>query len=376
MSAPIFLDFQATTPLDPQVLEVMLPWLSAPANSHSMQHGFGRAAGQAVSDARDLVAAATGTDHDGVLLTPGATFACNMVLRSFAGPGSRIVVSAIEHPCVAETAQWCEARGACVQIIPVGVEGVIDLDAAYEMVEGASLVSVMAVNNEVGTVQPIRELAEFCEAEGVAFHTDATQALGRIPLDGLPNRSIVTLSSHKAYGPPGIGAIVTTSEVLAGLKPLVIGGGQQDGLHAGTVPTALVVGFGEAARLAVDRREADWAHCADLSERFLSRLASNEVSFNRNGDAINRVPHNLNLSFEMVDADLLLDLLPDVALATGSACSSGAIGRSRVLRAMGLSDERAAGAVRIGFGRTSRAEEIDEAADRIATIVARLARDV
>lgn len=372
MNAPIYLDYQATTPLDSRVLEAVLPWLRTPANPHSLQHATGLSASQAVEDAGARLALATGTESDGILFTPGATFACNLVMRSFCGPGTRIVVSAIEHPCVLETARWCEALGASLDIIPVSDDGLIDLDAAFEFIAGASFVSVMAVNNEVGTIQPIREVAEFCEAHGAVFHTDAAQALGRIPIAHFGTQTIVTVSSHKVYGPPGIGAVCTSPATLARLQPLIVGGGQQGGLHPGTIPTALAVGFGRAAELAVIERENDWAHCARLSDRFVDRLTRHGVSFDRNGDPSSSVPHNLNISFADVDADDLLGLLPDVALATGSACSSGAIGKSKVLEAMGLSAQRTMGAVRIGFGRPSRAEEIDEAADRIAAAIVRL----
>lgn len=372
VTSPIFLDFQATTPLDSRVLADMLPWLRVPANPHSMQHATGLVASRAVDDARAQLARATGTQSEGILFTPGATFACNLVIRSFCGPGTRLVVSAIEHPCVMETARLCEVHGATLDIIPVTDGGLIDLDAAFELIEGAAFVSVMAVNNEIGTVQPIREIAEFCEAHGAVFHTDAAQALGRVSIDDLGSETIITLSSHKVYGPPGMGAVCASSENLARLEPLISGGGQQGGVHPGTIPTSLAVGFGRAAELAVAERENDWAHCASLSDRFVDRLTEHGISFERNGDPSSSIPHNLNVSFADVDADDLLGLLPEVALATGSACSSGAIEKSKVLEAMGLSPQRLAGAVRVGFGRPSRAEEIDEAADRIAAAIGRL----
>ncbi|MEE4207829.1 MAG: aminotransferase class V-fold PLP-dependent enzyme, partial [Parvularcula sp.] len=223
MTKQIFLDFQATTPLDERVMEAMLPWLRRPANPHSVENVFGRAAAEAVTEAQMQVALSVGRQAEDVIFTPGATFACNLVLRSFALPGARIVVSAIEHPCVLETARWCESQGAQLDIIPVNDDGFIDLDSAYELTDGAGLVSVMAVNNEVGTMQPIGELAAYCEAQGTIFHTDAAQALGRMDLAKLPENAIVTLSSHKAYGPQGIGAICASPEIITGLKPLVIG---------------------------------------------------------------------------------------------------------------------------------------------------------
>ena len=279
MTDQIFLDFQATTPLDERAMEAMLPWLRGPANPHSVENVSGRAAAEAVAEAQTQVAVSVGRKSDDVIFTPGATFACNLVLRSFALPGARIVVSAIEHPCVLETARWCESQGAQLDIIPVDDDGVVDLDSAYELVDGAELVSVMAANNEVGTMQPIGELASYCDAQGTVFHTDAAQALGRMDLTSLPENAILTLSSHKAYGPQGIGAICASPEMIAGLKPLVIGGGQQHGLHAGTLPTALCVGFGTAAKFAELERESDWRHARELSDLFLQRLRSHGVSF-------------------------------------------------------------------------------------------------
>ena len=372
MNSPIFLDFQATTPLDPLVLEEMLPWLSAPANPHSVQHEVGLFANRAVEKARSQIAQANGQTPDGILFTPSATFACNQVIRSFARPGAKIAISAIEHPCVFETARACEAEGAMLEIMPVDEEGIIDLDRAYEMIEDADIVSVMAVNNETGTIQPIAEIAEFCRTQSIIFHTDAAQALGRIPLDEIGEEAIITLSSHKAYGPQGIGAISGPPDTLKKLKPLITGGGQQDGLHPGTLPTALCVGFGKAVELAIARRAEDWEHAAKLSQRFVERLRQDGVSFVLNGSASERIPHNLNISFDNVDADTLLTLLPQLALATGSACSSGAIGKSEVLAAMGLPENRLDEAIRVGFGRTTTREHVDEAVALIGKAAKRL----
>jgi len=372
MNRPIFLDFNATTPLDSRVLQAMLPWFEVPANPHSLQHQAGFAAHGAIEEARAEVAAATGRSPDGILFTPSATFACNQVVRSFAGEGKKIVVSAIEHPCVIETARWCAERGAILEIVSVNEEGLIDLDAVFEKVPDAALVSVMGVNNEVGTIQPIVEIAEYCRAYDVPFHCDAAQALGRTPLSELGENTIITVSSHKIYGPQGIGAICAHPSMLVKLKPLITGGGQQGGLYPGTLPTALCVGLGVACKLAEEEREQDWKHAATLSERFLARLQGNDILYSLNGSAEERVPHNLNLSFDGVDADALLALMPDVALSTGSACSSGAIGGSKVLEAIGLPEVQSAQAVRIGFGRTSHATEIDEAVAKIGAAIKRL----
>lgn len=368
----VYLDFQATTPLDSQVLEAMLPWLKKPSNPHASEHVWGREAEAAVEQAREQVAAAVGGEPAGVIFTASATEAANIVLRSFAGPGRRILISAIEHPCVEETAAACADAGTEIDRVPVDSDGLIDLEALGEGLDGAALVSVMAVNNEVGTVQPIESIATLCRSAGVPFHSDAAQALGRVPVDMSAGISFVTLSGHKICGPQGIGAICADPRLLGVLKPLTSGGGQQRGIRPGTVPTALAAGLGRACKLALQRREADHAYCSALSRLFLERLSSELGDFRVNGSLEERVPHNLNLSFGGISADELLAMLPDLALSTGSACSSGAIAPSRVLTALGLDDAAIRGSIRIGFGRTTSRREVVYAAEAISAAVRRL----
>lgn len=372
MSERIYLDFQATTPLDPEVLEAMLPWLGKPANPHAMTHAWGREASAAVERAREQVAEAINGDPAGVIFTANATEAANIVLRSFAGPGRQILISAIEHPCVEETAAKCAAAGTKVLRIAVDEQGLIDLDAFGEMLDGCDVASVMAVNNEVGTIQPIDTIATLCRSADVLFHTDAAQALGRVEIDMTTGISFLTLSAHKVYGPAGIGALCTDPSVLSRLSPLTSGGGQQRGIRPGTLPVALCAGFGRACELAKLRMDEDRAHCASLSRLFLERLAGSVSGFSINGAADQRVPHNLNISFEAVEADDLLAFLPEIALSAGSACASGAIAPSRVLTAMGLPERTVRGAIRIGFGRTTKVEEVILAADKIGAAVRRL----
>ena len=372
MSASIYLDHQATTPLDQRVLEVMLPWLGRPANPHSSEHGFGRDAAVAIEHARVQVANAVNGDPDGVIFTASATEAANIVLRSFAAGGKRLLISAIEHPCVADTAADCARGGAVCATAPAGEDGVVDLEALADLIAGADLVSVMTVNNEIGTIQPVEDIAALCTAEGVPFHTDAAQALGRVPVDMNAGLTFVTLSSHKIYGPPGVGAICAHPDGLPLLRPLMTGGGQQENLRPGTLPTALCVGFGEACALAVHEREADQTHAAALANLFLEELDRSGVSYAINGTLEERVAQNLNVSFDGVEADVLLALLPDLALATGSACSSGSIGPSPVLTVMGLEGDRVRGAIRIGFGRDTGQRDAREAAAQISAAVRRL----
>ncbi len=351
----------------------MLPWLGRPANPHSSEHAFGQEAAAAVELAREHVAEAVNGDPKGVVFTGSATEAANIVIRSFANGGRRLLVSAIEHPCVGETAAECEKQGGTeVSVVPVDEEGVVDLDGFSELLVDVDLVSVMAVNNEVGTIQPIEDIGALCMSEGVRLHTDAAQAIGRVKVDMGLGITFATLSSHKVYGPPGIGAICSQTEDLALLKPIMSGGGQERGLRPGTLPTALCVGFGEACALAIREREKDAAEAARLARAFLHELDKVGVSYVVNGSREERVAHNLNVSFLGIEAEALLAQLPTLAVSTGSACSSGSIGRSTVLTAMGLAEDRIDSAVRIGFGRGTGPSEVVEAARLVAAAASRL----
>lgn len=372
-AANIYLDHQATTAVDERVLEVMLPWLGRPANPHAREHVFGQDAAAAIELARIQVADAVNGDPKGVVFTASATEAANIVVRSFAKGRSRLLISAIEHPCVAETAAACMKEGrAVVTTVPVDEDGVVELEALSELMALADLVSVMTVNNEVGTIQPIEDIAALCIGEGVPLHTDAAQALGRVPVDMGAGISFATLSSHKIYGPAGIGAICAQPEDMSRLKPLMSGGGQEGGLRPGTLPTPLCVGFGEACALAVRERERDSEDAYSLAASFLEHLDREGVEYAVNGSREERVAQNLNVSFDGVEAEALLARLPSLALSTGSACSSGSIRPSAVLTAMGLDDDRVRSAVRIGFGRGTGLSEVRDAASRVVAAVAAL----
>lgn len=368
----IYLDFQATTAINEDVLDAMLPWLRTPSNAHAGEHSWGREAHAAVEQAREQVAAAVNGNPKGVIFTGSATEAANLVVRSFGGAGRRILISSIEHPCVEETAQACARLGSEIHRVSVDADGLVDLDELAEKLDNCDLVSVMAVNNEVGTVQPIDTIATLCRSSGVPFHSDAAQALGRIPLDMASGISFLTLSGHKIYGPQGIGAICADLELAGQLAPLVTGGGQQGGVRPGTVPVALCVGFGRACELAVLERASEHARCAALSRQFIERLSQAIGDFTVNGSLDHRVPHNLNLAFDGISADELLAMLPDLALSTGSACSSGAIAPSRVLATMGLDESTIRSSIRLGFGRTTTVEEVVLAAEAIGAAVKQL----
>ena len=358
----IFLDFQATTPLDPRVLEAMLPWMEGAHNAHAVEHGPGRAAARAVEEARERVAALLGCRPSEITFTAGATEASNIVLRGLTVAGDALAISAIEHASVMATADALEAEGRSVSRIRVTDDGVLDLDILAEALTAPTrLVSIMAVNNEIGTVQPLEEAAGLCAEHGVPLHSDVTQAVGRIPvsLGGSPV-AYASMSGHKIYGPQGVGALFV-GDGAARPRPLATGGAQENGLRPGTLPVAGCVGFGVACELALAQRRRDFERATDLRQTMLEGLSS-LGGWQVNGSLEDRVPHNLSIAFDGVDAEVLLESLPELALATGSACSGGALKESETLKAIGLPRSLADGTVRIGFGRTTTVGEATTAA--------------
>ena len=368
----IYLDFQATTPLAPEVFEAMLPWMSGAWNAHATEHRIGQMASDTIEEAREKVAALVGCERSEVTFTSGATEASNIVLRGLTWPGDALAISTLEHASVMETAYALETQGRTVHLLPVDEDGILDLDSLQTALDShPALVSIMAVNNEIGTVQPIEEAAGLCLESGVPFYSDMTQAAGRIPLS-LRNTSVLygSISSHKIYGPQGVGALFIRKGAIMP-QPLATGGEQEHGLRPGTLPVANCVGFGVACEVAIARRADDFEQAAKLSRIMLDALSELD-GWQVNGSLEERIPHNLSIAFEGVDADLLLASTPELALSTGSACSSGSLKESETLRAIGLPDDLAGGTVRIGFGRTTTVEEVRKAAkvlrDRVSLL--------
>lgn len=369
----IYMDYQATTPADPRVVETMRPyWSTIYGNPHSADHAFGWEADAAVEAARAQIAALIGADTDEIVFTSGATEANNLAVlgtaRASPPARRRIVVSAIEHKCVLASARAAADDGFDVVMAPVGTNGIIDLDTLASLIDSrVALVSVMAVNNEIGTVQPLTEIAALCAAAGVVFHTDAAQALSVLPLDvSTIGADLMSLSAHKAYGPKGIGALYVRRSLPVKPKPIIHGGGQEGGLRSGTLPTPLCVGFGEACRILAQDRDRDCARARILRDRFLARLLEQVSGLTVNGDFDARHPGNVNLRFPSVDASLLLqNLHPNVAASTGSACTSGLPEPSHVLRAIGLSSVDANASVRFSIGRFTTSDDVDRAAGHI-----------
>lgn len=372
----IYLDNQATTPCAPSVVEAMVPyWAAEFGNPHSSMHAYGWRADDAISEARQSVSDLIGCTPEELVFCSGATEANNLailgLLRDESPANRNVVVSTIEHKCVLETARQLERAGYKVRKARVSHSGHVDLDALANLIDSqTALVSVMLVNNEIGTVQPIADISTLCRAVGAVFHCDAAQAPTGITIDvEALGVDLMSLSSHKMYGPKGIGALFVSPAVRRRVRPLIHGGGQEGGLRAGTLPTPLCVGFGEAARLLKRGISRDVAALSDARRSFLQALSTHRIDPLVNGGEP-RHPAHLNLRFPGVDADTLVaKLQPTLAISTGAACSSGIPEPSHVLRSIGLDADAAGESVRFGFGRFSTLAQAHNAADLIADTI-------
>jgi cysteine desulfurase len=373
---PVYLDNQATTPCDPRVVAVMLPHFSRHfGNPHSVEHVLGRQAEADVEQARVQVAALIGAEPRELVFTSGATEANNLAIKGaarFAAAGDtprrRLVTVATEHKCVLESVAALAAEGFEPVVLPVGADGLLDPDALDRALAVPTLlVSVMTVNNEIGVVQDIAALARLAHAHGALFHTDAAQAAGKVPLDvAAQGIDLMSLSGHKQYGPKGIGALYVRRRPRVRLAPLFSGGGQERGLRSGTLPMPLIVGFGEACRLAAAERSEEAARIAALRDRLLDGLRAAIPEISLNGSPDRRVPGNLNLTFPATTAQRLMAACPELCVSTGSACSSAEVEPSYVLRALGLDAAQMQRTLRIGIGRFTSAADIDFAVAALA----------
>ena len=389
----IYLDFQATTPVDPRVLEAMLyagagrqqgervleamlPYFSEQfGNAASIQHTAGRAAAAAAESAREQVARAIGADRREIIFTSSATEADGLALRGLtrASERDRLVVLATEHPAVSETARSLRRTGYGVVELGVDAAGQPSLSELRETVdERTLLVSVAAANNEVGTLPPLAEIAQIAHEKGAYFHTDAAQAVGKVDLDvGRDGIDLLSLSGHKLYGPKGVGALYVRRDLQPLMAPQIEGGGHERGLRSGTLNVPGVVGLGVAAELATAGRAEEAERLRALADRFLRRLREELEGVELNGPA-ERLPGNLNLRFPGVDAEALIANCPELAISAGSACSAATPTPSHVLTAIGLDQEAAEQSVRIGIGRPTTGPEIDRAADLLIAAVSRI----
>ncbi len=375
----IYLDHNATTPLDPRVLEAMLPFLRQDFGNPSSIHAEGRAARAAVDHARSQVAGAFGAAPEEIVFTSGGTESDNLALRGLARArrtaGKRLIVSAVEHQAVLHTARDLAREGFEAVLLPVDGSGRVDPQALRRELEkgDTALVSVIAASNEVGTLQPLEELGRLCREHEVPFHSDAVQAAGNLPLDlALLPVDLLSVSGHKLYGPKGVGALYLRRGVR--LAPLLTGGEQERDRRAGTENVAGIVGLGTACELAAGLLEREAARKLALTQGFLEDLAARVERWRLNGHPTERLAGTLNLSFEAVGGeDLLLELdLAGIAASSGSACASGSLGPSHVLTAMGLPPATAMGAVRFSLGRGNDRGQLERVAEAVARAVARL----
>ena len=377
---PIYMDYQATTPMDPRVLEEMSPYFEDKfGNAASRNHSFGWEAEKAVDDAREKLAGVIGADPREIIFTSGATESDNMALKGVAEmykkKGNHIVTSAIEHKAIIDSAKRLETWGFDVTYIEPPEDGI----TTAEMVENALrddtiLVSIMAANNEVGVLNPIAEIGALCRGRGILFHTDATQGYGKIPIDvDEMNIDLLSATAHKVYGPKGVGLIyVRRRRPRVRLSAIIDGGGHERGMRSGTLNVSGIVGFGKAAELCMEEMEEENIRLTNLRDKFKATMFESLEEVYVNGHETERLSGNLNLSFPYVEGESLIMGLSDVAVSSGSACTSASLEPSYVLKSMGRGDELAHSSIRYGFGRFTTEEEIDYVAEKTTDIVNRL----
>jgi cysteine desulfurase len=374
---PIYLDYHASTPCDPRIVEAMLPYfLENCANASSQLHRLGVAAARAVEQARLSLAEMIGCRSAEIVFTSGATESNNLAIlgAGAAAPTRRrkILVSTIEHKCVLNAASALRRHGFEIGTVPVLSDGIVDLAALIDLVDERTwLVSIQAASNEIGTVQPIEEIAQLVHRKGALFHCDAAQAAGRIVIDANTwDVDLMSLSAHKMYGPKGVGALfIRGGPRSTPVQPLLHGGGQEGGLRSGTQNVPGIVGFGRAAELAVAELDSDNQRIGLLRDRFEELIVANVEGARRNGSVNRRLAGNSSLTFDGADAEALIANLPDLCVSTGAACSSGALEPSHVLVAIGLSRSEAFSTLRVGIGKYTASSEVDTAASMIRTAV-------
>lgn len=365
---PIFMDYQSTSPCDPRVVEKMIPYFTEKfGNPHSRSHAYGWEAEEAVELARTQVAKVINADEKEIIFTSGATEANNIALKGvghfYKDKKNHIITVVTEHKCVLDSARHLEQEGFKVTYLPVKTNGLIDLKELEAAITDKTLmVSVMAVNNEIGVIQPLEEIGKITRKHGVLFHTDAAQAFGKIPLDvDAMNIDLMSISAHKVYGPKGIGALYVRRRPRVRLEALFSGGGQERGMRSGTLPTPLVVGFGEAAKLAQLDMTKDASRIRYLADKFMKAIHDNVKDVFLNGDREQRWPGCINLSFAYIEGESMIMAIKNLAVSSGSACTSASLEPSYVLRSIGVGEELAHTSIRFGIGRFTTEEEVDEA---------------
>jgi cysteine desulfurase len=376
---PIYLDYQATTPVDPRVLEALMPYFTYKfGNAHSRSHSYGWEAEEGVEQARAQVAKLIGAVEKEIIYTSGATESNNLAIKGVAefykDRRNHIVTTVTEHKCVLDTCRHLEQQGFTVTYLPVQKNGLVDLEQLRAAVTNKTVVvSVMAVNNEIGVIQPLAEIGKICREKGAFFHTDAAQAAGKIPLDvEAMNIDLMSISGHKIYGPKGIGALYVRRRPRVRLVALINGGGQERGFRSGTLPTPLCVGLGEAAEICMKEMDAEAKRLTKLRDRMLKGLQAKLPEIYVNGDLDQRIPGNLNISFAYVEGESLMMGIKGLSVSSGSACTSASLEPSYVLRALGVEEEMAHTSLRIGLGRFTTEQEVDTAVDELVRHVTKL----
>lgn len=377
---PIYLDYQATTPCAPEVVEKMLPFFTEHfGNPHSRNHVFGWETEEAIENARHEIAQVIGAPDKDIIFTSGATESSNLALKGVvdfyrSDNKNHVITLMTEHKCVLDTCRYLEQEGINVTYLPVQKNGLVDLELLKQTITDQTiLVSIMAVNSEIGVIQPLKEIGEICRKRRIFFHTDAAQAFGKIPIDVDDlNIDLLSISGHKIYGPKGIGALYIRRKPRVRLKPIIHGGGQERGMRSGTLSPALCVGLGEAARLARQNMDKDLIHVNALFHRLWNGLKEKLSDIYLNGDENQRYHGNANISFAYVEGEGLMMGIKDLAVSSGSACTSASLEPSYVLHALGLDDELAHTSIRFGIGRYTLEKDIDDAIESVVKAVTKL----
>ena len=377
---PAYLDMQATTPLDPRVLDRMMPFLTTEyGNPHSRTHPFGWKTADAVENARAQVASLIGADPKEIVFTSGATESNNCAIKGVAKfykvKGKKhIITTQTEHKCVLDTCRHLQDEGFRVSYLPVKQNGLLDLKLLEQTIDDeTSIVSVMGANNEIGVIQPLQDIGQLCRERKVFLHTDAAQMVGKVPVDvNKLNIDLMSISGHKIYGPKGIGVLYVRRKPRVRLVPIINGGGQERGLRSGTLPPALVVGLGAACEIAQKEMNSEIKYISKLAEKLKREIKAHIPHVVLNGDEESRLPGNLNFSFAYVEGESLIMALKNLALSSGSACTSASLEPSYVLRAIGVDEALAHTSLRIGIGRFTTEREVDYALDLMKKHVTRL----
>jgi cysteine desulfurase len=377
---PIYMDNHATTPVDPRVLEEMLPYFTDKfGNAASRNHAFGWAGEEGVETARERIAKLVGATTKEIIFTSGATESDNLAIKGVAEmykqKGNHIITAVTEHKAVLDTCKRLEKYGYRVTYLPVMKNGLVDLDDLKRAMDDKTiLVTIMSANNEIGVLQPIEEIGKMCRERGIIFHTDATQSVGKVPVDvNKQNIDVMSISAHKMYGPKGVGALyVRRKNPRVQISPIIDGGGHERGMRSGTLNVPGIVGLGKACAIASEDMTREAAYLGSLRDRLQDRIMSRLDEVYINGTMEHRLPGNLNISFAYVEGESLLMGINDIAVSSGSACTSATLEPSYVLKALGTGDDLAHSSIRFGIGRFNTQAEVDYVADRVVETVTRL----